>query len=440
MREWRFKIPVLLAIILFFLIYNLLPLDSLFAAQLSNRKVTISDSRASAPNVKYTYQWTGSTVTLRCFKILFCTSASGACTIPSGLNTTGSSKGTWSGLTAVNWGLDNVTNGILKLTNLTGEAAAANLSLEFLGIINPANEGTYYNRITTYSDGNCINQVDFGNFVFRIIGPGIGVTVTVPGPPPPPPPPPPGLPGPPPPPPAEYATVIFQGKASPGAYVTILRDGRVAATLTADPLANFSATLTGIPAGIWTFGIWAEDKEGRKTLTISFTVSLTARTTTTFSGIFLPPTIDLSVTKIARGEVLNIFGFTAPQAEVSVFIGSPEVIVRKTKAKGDGGWIYPLDTSIIEEGSHTARSKSVSFEGEISPFSQTLGFWVGRPEIAKCKGADLNFDGKINLIDFSILLYFWGKHPPLANPCADINRDGRVGLVDFSIMMYWWTK
>jgi hypothetical protein len=51
---------------------------------------------------------------------------------------------------------------------------------------------------------------------------------------------------------------------------------------------------------------------------------------------------------------------------------------------------------------------------------------------------DLNKDGKINIVDFSILMYFWNQTNP-SNPCADINKDGIVNLTDFSIMLFWWT-
>jgi hypothetical protein len=47
----------------------------------------------------------------------------------------------------------------------------------------------------------------------------------------------------------------------------------------------------------------------------------------------------------------------------------------------------------------------------------------------------LNADKKVNLTDFSILLYNWGTK----NPCADQNHDGNVNLIDFSIMMFNWT-
>ena len=48
---------------------------------------------------------------------------------------------------------------------------------------------------------------------------------------------------------------------------------------------------------------------------------------------------------------------------------------------------------------------------------------------------DLNKDGKVNLVDFSILLYYWKT----THHEADINIDGIVDLADFSIMMYCWT-
>jgi len=77
-------------------------------------------------------------------------------------------------------------------------------------------------------------------------------------------------------------------------------------------------------------------------------------------------------------------------------------------------------------------------EGEQSPFSQTLPFLVLKKGSMVCKGADLNFDGNVNIVDFSILLYFWNNTQP-SNRCADINFDGTVDIFDFSIMMYWWT-
>ena len=54
--------------------------------------------------------------------------------------------------------------------------------------------------------------------------------------------------------------------------------------------------------------------------------------------------------------------------------------------------------------------------------------------------ADFNRDGKVNSVDFSILLAFWQKQPPFKNPYVDINKDNQVNSVDFSILLYNWGK
>jgi hypothetical protein len=49
--------------------------------------------------------------------------------------------------------------------------------------------------------------------------------------------------------------------------------------------------------------------------------------------------------------------------------------------------------------------------------------------------ADINHDGKVNLVDFSILLSHWETD----DADSDINQDGVVNLADFSIMLFSWT-
>lgn len=264
---------------------------------------------------------------------------------------------------------------------------------------------------------------------------GVGVSVTIkevvplPAPPGLPPPPLPPLPPPP-------TKVIFEGRAYPTAFLTLLKDGKVAATFQAESSGLFSQTLTGISGGNYAFGIWAEDTEGRRSVTLSFTISILEGKTTTISGIFIPPTIEVSPTQIKKGKKVNIFGQVFPESRVNIFI-SPKEIVKETTAAKNGKWFFALDTSSLEEREYQAKAKAFYGQGEQSPFSQTLSFLVLRKPLV-CWGADLNFDKKVNIIDFSILLYFWGQTKP-ANSCADINFDGIVDIFDFSIMMYWWT-
>jgi hypothetical protein len=50
---------------------------------------------------------------------------------------------------------------------------------------------------------------------------------------------------------------------------------------------------------------------------------------------------------------------------------------------------------------------------------------------------DLNTDDKVNIIDFSIMAYWYNrKNPPKS---VDFNHDGVFNLADFSILAYYWT-
>jgi hypothetical protein len=237
-------------------------------------------------------------------------------------------------------------------------------------------------------------------------------------------------------PPPEVTKVVIQGKAYPGAVVNIIQDGKTIKSLPADAQANFRVEISDITPGIWTFSLWAEDKEGRKSITFSFTFTVISGVTTTISGIFIPPTIELERVNLARGETLGILGQTAPESEISIHIESPQEIVKKTIADEKGNWKDLFDTSSLEEGMHTTRAKAESPEGLSSSYSKVLAFYIGKYGATEiCPKADFNKDGKTNLIDFSILLYWWGR----ANACADQNGNGKVDLPDFSIMMYWWT-
>jgi len=112
-------------------------------------------------------------------------------------------------------------------------------------------------------------------------------------------------------------------------------------------------------------------------------------------------------------------------------------LTKETIASNQGKWSFDLDTDSLQEGEYKVKNKSFFGEGEQSVFSQELSFKITKKS-AICKGADLNIDGKVDLVDFSILLYFWEQEKP-ANRCADINSDGIINIIDFSIMMYQWT-
>lgn len=236
--------------------------------------------------------------------------------------------------------------------------------------------------------------------------------------------------------PAPTTKVIFEGKAYPLAFLTLLKNEKVAATFSADSESSFRKELSGVSSGNYTFGIFAEDTEGRTSVTLSFTISVLEGMTTTVKRIFISPTIELSNEIIRKGAAVNILGQAYPQSKIQIFVSSPgpTPLIKETSSSQEGKWKYSLDTSPLSLGDHITKARATTFEGEQSPFSQETIFRI----VEMSRGADLNFDGKVNIVDFSILLYFWKQTEP-ANICADMNFDGVVNIFDFSIMMYWWS-
>lgn len=95
----------------------------------------------------------------------------------------------------------------------------------------------------------------------------------------------------------------------------------------------------------------------------------------------------------------------------------------------------------MAEGSHNTKSKS-ALAGQISAYGQVVNFIIGDDNVPIAEentttAADVNDDNRVNLIDFSVVAYWYQRPNPPAQ--VDLNHDGQVNLVDFSIMAYYWT-
>lgn len=243
--------------------------------------------------------------------------------------------------------------------------------------------------------------------------------------------------------PSSGGTVNLSGRAYPLSTITLLKDAQVVASSIADSKANFQMSLSNLSAGNYIFSLYTEDKAGNRSSLLSFPVSVTAGATTNIGGIFLAPTIDVDKSTVKQGDNIAFFGQSAPKSEVIITVHSNTELFLKASADAVGAYLYNLDTSPLELGSHLAKSKA-ALAGEISSFGASVGFAVGTQNVLKsskkiCIPADLNCDGRVNLVDFSIMAY-WYKRPLAGTGLkADLNHDKKVDLIDFSIMMSHWT-
>lgn len=234
--------------------------------------------------------------------------------------------------------------------------------------------------------------------------------------------------------------VIVNGKAYPNSEVRVLIDSTVVGIVKADSKSDFRFETSVVTPGITTFGLWTEDDRGLKSTLLTLTFRVSSESITTINNVYLSPTIDVDKKQVKKGENIKIFGKSSPQVNIAVHVNSLEEKVATTTSNPLGNWDFVFNTAGMEEDFHAAKAiiRLVSLQGVIeSNYSRSVSFYVGNnvPDESKCGMADLNCDGSVNLVDFSILLFNWGT----GDATADINKDNKVGLPDFSIMMFYWT-
>ncbi len=240
--------------------------------------------------------------------------------------------------------------------------------------------------------------------------------------------------------------VIFFGKAYPNRSVTLLKDGQIVASTISGSDANFNIQLNGANAGQYIFSVYSTDKDDIRSPLQSFPITITDGVTLNVGGIFIAPTISGDKSQVKQGDNITFFGQSVPNSEVTIAVHSNQEIFKKTNSDINGVYLHTMDTSVLEIGSHNAKSK-VASANEISAYSNGYNFAVGNANIApvdkKCPAkGDLNNDCKVNLIDFSIAAFWYKKTLNTQTAVLEktkLNGDAKINLVDFSIMAYYWT-
>lgn len=273
--------------------------------------------------------------------------------------------------------------------------------------------------------------------------------------------------------------VVFSGRTCPSGQVYLLQNGTLAGS--APSLANgiFQISVEDILAGDYVFGLYSIDSENVQSSTTNISVTVSQGTITLVSGILLTPTLKANKTEVERGDTIVISGQSAPTCSVDLDIDNGFILVPLV-AGGDGVFFYIFNPSTLLVGTHEVKATATCF-GSNSGDSRTIEFELkekpsgggtatpdgsdvtsppggevvppaeeddgnvtdedsedmAQSEGDFCSKTDLNDDGRTNIIDFSILLFWYNKqHVPGQ---VDFNNDSEVNLTDFSIQVYCWT-
>lgn len=253
----------------------------------------------------------------------------------------------------------------------------------------------------------------------------------------------------------QTASVNFSGVAYPLARVTVLKDGAPAEVGVAAADGSFRIVTAGLSPGTYTFSIFAQDAEGRLSRPVTVTMEVSAGQIAAVAGILIPPTFDSDFQEVPAGAPIGFLGTAAPGALVTIFVDGETALQGFSGADGRFGFLF--NTRGLARGAHTAYAVA-THRGIRSAQSETLTFAVGDravprepgvpvvlppvapPGRALCIRADFNCDGRVNLIDLSIMLFWWGKPlTPAAAERIDLIADGVINLFDFSVVVYYWT-
>ncbi len=240
----------------------------------------------------------------------------------------------------------------------------------------------------------------------------------------------------------QMANVVFTGWTFPGGLVYIVENGVIIGTTQSRADGSFEFSKQSLAPGNALFSLYAEDRTGERTGSVSLSATLKAGETTRFDNIILPPYASTNKEMVKQGDPLTIFGRGVPNTTVLITIDELPGVSLPALTNDQGYFSTILQTDKIIPGTYTTRS-TLKFKETISPFSRLVEFKVGdttidrKPPLKQCGIADFDCNGRVDLVDFSILLYWFDKPKPPEE--IDLNHDGGVNIIDFSILMYYWT-
>jgi len=234
------------------------------------------------------------------------------------------------------------------------------------------------------------------------------------------------------------------GWTAPRSKIVILKDNVDALDGVANGGGYFDLSFTNLVQGTYSFGVYSLDSSALRTATYGTTLTLVAGTKNAISDIFLSPTISAATTTIRVGSAIDLNGQSVASSAIDISmipqqrgaIPDSQIVNATTVSDSGGAWSYRLPTTGLKANTYLVRARASTPLLHASPWSLPVYVGVGtKPSPDFCRRSDLNNDSKVNLVDFSILLYHWNS----SDAIADINMDGRVNLTDFSVMLYCWT-
>jgi len=234
-------------------------------------------------------------------------------------------------------------------------------------------------------------------------------------------------------------SLILKGLGVPGTPLSILQDGKQIMTARVGDGGIFSVSIPALPQGTYSFTIVEEDAAGDAIASYTTTLTVVLGTTNSVTNILLPPGLSLATSTVSPGSDVIIAGSAPPLSLVTLAVisqtNAQNPVTTTTLANGAGAWSVDLATKGFAVDTYLVKARAELAGFGSSNYSNPAYLGVGKNPSSKGLIGDVNGDGKVNLVDFSILLFHWNTD--FAG--TDFNGDGTVNLTDFSILLFHWT-
>lgn len=233
-------------------------------------------------------------------------------------------------------------------------------------------------------------------------------------------------------------SVRFSGLAYPKSEVFLLKEGKFQTFVTADDLGNFNITLEEKYSENVLYSLYAKDPKGNRSLLLNYPLVVYGGYVTYLSGIEFSPTINIDKSEVYFADSITVSGYGLSNTNVEIVISGKNKTTFNVLTKQDGSYSRSISVLGLEKGDYSIYTRYV----DNKKISNILRFIVGDStkyknyELSNLPG-DCNSDRVINLVDFSILAFWYKKSDPPV--CADANGDKIINLIDFSVLAFYWS-
>lgn len=233
------------------------------------------------------------------------------------------------------------------------------------------------------------------------------------------------------------ASIVFSGKAFPGATLGVYLVGKEYGQApigeefkTADD-GSFRKEISSSIGGKALYGLLIKNRNGQIGKSKFFTYDVRPGLVINQENILFAPMIQVDKSVFLRGELLSVSGSAAPDNKIE--LSADGNVYADTQVPNDGHYQILLNTSRLTLGIHALKTRQIDTRSGIaSDASEAKLIRIG---VFAFSGMDYNQDGKLNVADWSIFLGRWSSPDKNIVGRNDLNGDGKVDVSDLSIFL-----